>query len=161
MTAIAVVFCCPAASAAMPPPQAVHRRAIVTRASRSRARLISATNSRRFVAKPRTPHPITRKGYATSVRQQSCQRLCNAQRVQLFKLQTANVGGRGVLPSRSLGGPRGIFSFLGKRISPFDPCSAIGVASLRHKCRKTLCTCAKKQIFLKTETFSIFLRLKR
>ena len=41
------------------------------------------------------------------------------------------------------------------------PCSAIGVASLRHKCRKTLCTCAKKQIFLKTETFSIFLRLKR
>ena len=33
-----------------------------------------------------------------------------AQRVQLFKLQTANVGGRGALPSRSLGGPRGIFS---------------------------------------------------
>ena len=33
-----------------------------------------------------------------------------AQRLQFFKLQTANVGGRGVLPSRSLGGPRGIFS---------------------------------------------------
>ena len=40
---------------------------------------------------PCTPHPI-------------------AQRVQLFKLQTANVGGRGALSSRSLGGPRGIFS---------------------------------------------------
>ena len=33
-----------------------------------------------------------------------------AQRVQLFKLQTRNVGGRGVLPSRSLGGSRGPFS---------------------------------------------------
>nr|DAF95131.1 MAG TPA: hypothetical protein [Siphoviridae sp. ctjdk2] len=33
------------------------------------------------MAKPRTPHLITRKGYATSVRQQSCQRLCNAQRI--------------------------------------------------------------------------------
>ena len=43
------------------------------------------------MAKPCTPHLITRKGYATSVRQQSCQRLCNAQRVQLFKLQARNV----------------------------------------------------------------------
>ena len=33
-----------------------------------------------------------------------------AQRVQSFKLQTANVGGRGELPSRSLGGLRGPFS---------------------------------------------------
>ena len=33
-----------------------------------------------------------------------------AQRVQLFELQTANVGGRGELPSRSLGGLRGPFS---------------------------------------------------
>ena len=33
-----------------------------------------------------------------------------AQRVQLFKPQAGNVGGRGVLPSRSLGGPRGPFS---------------------------------------------------
>ena len=33
-----------------------------------------------------------------------------AQRVQLFKIETANVGGRGALPSRSLGGPRGPFS---------------------------------------------------
>ena len=33
-----------------------------------------------------------------------------AQRVQSFKLQSANVGGRGALPSRSLWGPRGPFS---------------------------------------------------
>ena len=33
-----------------------------------------------------------------------------AQRVQLFKPQAGNVGGRGVLPSRSLGGSRGPFS---------------------------------------------------
>ena len=33
-----------------------------------------------------------------------------AQRVQSFKLQTANVGGRGELPSRSLWGLRGPFS---------------------------------------------------
>ena len=30
------------------------------------------------MAKPCTPHLITRKGYATSVRQQSCQRLCKS-----------------------------------------------------------------------------------
>ena len=76
----------------------------------SKARLRVVTTCRRFMAKPCTPHPTTRKGYATSVRQQSCQRLCNAQRVQFFKLQTRNVGGRGALPSRSLGGPRGPFS---------------------------------------------------
>ena len=51
------------------------------------------------MAKPCTPHPI-------------------AQRVQLFKLQTANVGGRGTLPSRSLGGPRGIFSHV-REYPPF------------------------------------------
>ena len=50
------------------------------------------------MAKPCTPRPITRKGYATSVRQQSCQRLCNAQRVQLFELQTANGRGQGAGP---------------------------------------------------------------
>ena len=37
-------------------------------------------------------------------------RTYTAQRVQSFKLQTANVGGRGALPSRSLGGLRGPFS---------------------------------------------------
>ena len=35
-----------------------------------------------------------------------------AQRVQLFKLQTRNVGGRGGLPSRSLGGSKGGGSLL-------------------------------------------------
>ena len=55
------------------------------------------------MAKPCTPHLITRKGYATSVRQQSCQRLCNAQRVQLFKPQTGNVGGEGSSPRVLLG----------------------------------------------------------
>ena len=87
------VFCRPAASAAMPPPQAVRRRTTVTRAPRSRARLISATNSRRFVAKPRTPHPIP-------------------QAAQLFKCRSANVRGRGARPLvLSLGGLRGILSF--------------------------------------------------
>ena len=108
----------------MPPPQAVRRRTTVTRAPRSRARLISATNSRRFVAKPRTQHPITRKGYATSVRQQSCQRLCNPQAAQLFKCRSANVRGRGARPLvLSLGGLRGILSFEKESI-PLYPCSA-------------------------------------
>ena len=49
----------------------------------SKARLQDVTICRRFMAKPCTPHPI-------------------AQRVQLFELQTANVGGRGVLPSSFL-----------------------------------------------------------
>ena len=37
-------------------------------------------------------------------------RTLTAQRVQSFKPQTGNVGGRGALPSRSLGGSRGPFS---------------------------------------------------
>ena len=64
----------------------------------SKARLLSGRDSQGFMAKPCTPHPITRKGYATSVRQQSCQRLCNAQRVQFFKIKTANVRGQGARP---------------------------------------------------------------
>ena len=76
----------------------------------SKARLISVTTCRRFMAKPCTPHPTTRKGYATSVRQQSCQRLCNAQRVQFFELLSCNGGVKGQSPLRSLGGPRGPFS---------------------------------------------------
>ena len=99
------VFCRPAASEAMPPPQAVRRRTTVTRAPRSRARLISATNSRRFVAKPRTPHPIP-------------------QAAQLFKCRSANVRGRGARPLvLSLGGLRGILSFEKESI-PLYPCSA-------------------------------------
>ena len=70
----------------------------------SKARLLSGRDSQGFMAKPCTPHLITRKGYATSVRQQSCQRLCNAQRVQSFKLQTRNVrGSRGKAPCVLLG----------------------------------------------------------
>ena len=90
-------------------PQAVRRRTTVTRAPRSRARLISATNSRRFVAKPRTPHPIP-------------------QAAQLFKCRSANVRGRGGRPLvLSLGGSRGILSFEKESI-PLYPCSATGAA---------------------------------
>ena len=106
------VFCRPAASEAMPPPQAVRRRTTVTRAPRSRARLISATNSRRFVAKPRTPHPIP-------------------QAAQLFTCRSANVRGRGERPLvLSLGGLRGILSFEKESI-PLYPCSAKRCPPLR------------------------------
>ena len=80
-----------AASAAMPRPHAVRRQTSVTRASRSKARLLD--------------EPTRRDSWRSHVH---C--TYTAQRVQSFKLQTANVGGRGGLPSRSLGGPRGIFS---------------------------------------------------
>ena len=74
------------------------------------------------MAKPCTLHLITRKGYATSVRQQSCQRLCNAQRVQFFKPKTANVRGRGGRPLvLSLGGCKGGYSLSRKRVSPLNP----------------------------------------
>ena len=66
----------------------------------STARLQDVTICRRFMAKPCTPHPI-------------------AQRVQLFELQTANVGGRGETPLvLSLGGVRGIFSFREREYPP-------------------------------------------
>ena len=74
--------------------------------------------------------PRKRHSRLTTVRRGCCQittrrdswrshvhRTHTAQRVQLFKLQTANVGGRGALPSRSLGGSRGPFSHE-KRIPP-------------------------------------------
>ena len=88
----------------MPSPRAVCCPTTVTRASRSKARLRAVTIRRRLMAKPCTPHLITRKGYATSVRQQSCQRLCNQQAAQLFEPQTANVRGRGEGPSSFLSG---------------------------------------------------------
>ncbi len=91
----------------------------------SKARLQNAHDSQGFMAKPCTPHLITRKGYATSVRQQSCQRLCNAQRVQLFELQSGNVGGRGVLPSPFSGGSKGGILF-GKRIPPLPRAPTAG-----------------------------------
>ena len=57
----------------------------------SKARLLSDHDSQGFMAKPCTPHPI-------------------AQRVQLFKLQSANVGVKGQSPLRSLGGSKGSHS---------------------------------------------------
>ena len=77
--------------AALLRPHAVRRQTSVTRASRSKARLLD--------------EPTCRNSWRSHVH---C--TYTAQRVQSFKLQTANVGGRGGLPSRSLGGPRGIFS---------------------------------------------------
>ena len=76
----------------------------------SKARLRDVTTRRRSMAKPCTPHPI-------------------AQRVQFFKLQTRNVGGRGALPSRSLGGSRGPFSHV--REWPPWCCGAHAAFSLR------------------------------
>ena len=60
------------------------------------------------MAKPCTPHPI-------------------AQRVQLFKLQSANVGVKGQCPLRSLGGSKGGHS-LTRENGPLFSCSAIGAA---------------------------------
>ena len=66
----------------------------------SKARLISVTTCRRFMAKPCTPHLI-------------------AQRVQLFDLQTANVRGRGAEPLAFSWGSKGdILSR--ERISPLS-----------------------------------------
>ena len=71
----------------------------------SKARLQNGDETHGFMAKPCTPHLI-------------------AQRVQLFKLQTANVGGRGELPSPFSGGFKGGILF-GKRIPPLLPVSAL------------------------------------
>ena len=76
----------------------------------SKARLQDVTNCRRFMAKPCTPHLIP-------------------QAAQLFKIETANVGGRGELPSRSLGGSRGPFSHV--REWPPWCCGAHAAFSLR------------------------------
>ena len=62
-----------------------------------------------------------------------------AQRLQFFKLQTANVGGRGDLPSRSLGGSRGIFSHV-REYPPFP------VQRLRH-CFSPCALWAQKAVF--------------
>ena len=84
----------------------------------SKARLLSGRDSQGFMAKPCTPHLITRKGYATSVRQQSCQRLCNPQRVQSFKLQTRKCrGSRGTPLAFSWGSKGAILSR--ERMAPF------------------------------------------
>ena len=78
----------------------------------SKARLRVVTTRRRFVAKPRTPHPIPRAA-------------------QLFKCRSANVRGRGARPLvLSLGGLRGILSFEKESI-PLYPCSAKRCPPLR------------------------------
>ena len=113
----------------------------------SKARLQNAHDSQGLMAKPCTPHPITRKGYATSVRQQSCQRLCNAQRVQLFELQSGNVGGRGVLPLPFSGGSKGGILF-GKRIPPLPRVpTAVGqnTAPFGHPKREYSFRCMNKK----------------
>ena len=81
----------------------------------SKARLQDVTNRRRFMAKPCTPHLIP-------------------QAAQLFKIETANVGGRGGLPSRSLGGSRGPFSH-GREWPPWccRPHAAFSLRALRGK----------------------------
>ena len=60
------------------------------------------------------PHDSKARLQAVTTRRDSWRshvhRTHTAQRLQFFKLQTANVGGRGALPSRSLGGSRGPFS---------------------------------------------------
>ena len=90
-----------AASAAMPRPHAVRRRAPVARASRSKARLQDVTTRRRFMAKPCTPHLIP-------------------QAEQFFKIETTNVRRRGGRPLvLSLGGCKGGYSLSRKRVSPF------------------------------------------
>ena len=119
--------------------QAICRRANVTRASRSKARLRAVTICRRLMAKPCTPHLITRKGYATSVRQQSCQRLCNPQAAQLFEPQTANVRGRGGRPLvLSLGG-WGDTLFREREYPPFTHSRTVRESSS--------CTSAGKKLF--------------
>ena len=95
---------------------------------RSNLRLPRHSSMRRASAMPHSVgslSPGKRHSRLTTVRRGCCQvatrrdswrshvhRTHTAQRVQLFKLQTANVGGRGGAPLvLSLGGVRGIFSF--------------------------------------------------
>ena len=82
-------------------PHAVCRRATVTRASRSKARLRLVTNRR--------------DSWRSHVH-----RTYIAQRVQFFELQSGNVRGRGGRPLvLSLGGCKGEYSLSRKRVSPF------------------------------------------
>ena len=94
----------PAASAAMPPRTMSAAVPSSLAPHDSKARLISVT--------------IRRDSWRSHVH-----RTHTAQRVQFFKLQTRNVGGRGALSSRSLGGPRGDILSRG-RISPLPGSSA-------------------------------------
>ena len=84
----------------MPRPHAVRRQTSVTRASRSKARLLD--------------EPTRRDSWRSHVH---C--TYTAQRVQSFKLQTANVGGRGDSLAFSWGSKGGLLSR--ERRPPFDP----------------------------------------
>ena len=112
------VFLILTASAAVPPRTQSAAQLPSLAPHDSKARLLSGRDSQGFMAKPCTPHLITRKGYATSVRQQSCQRLCNAQRVQSFKLQTHNVRGQGARPLAFSWGSKGAI-LSRERMAPF------------------------------------------
>ena len=87
-------------------------------------------------------------------------RTLTAQRVQSFKLQSANVGGRGALPSRSLGGPRGPFSHV-REWPPY-------LRTLRHAGNKVqstalpkiFCLSAKKKERLFRGVLLIFAKVK-
>ena len=95
--------------AAMPRPHAVRRQTSVTRASRSKARLLD--------------EPTRRDSWRSHVH---C--TYTAQRVQSFKLQTANVGGRGGAPLAFSWGSKGdILSR--ERISPLFRSNATGAAT--------------------------------
>ncbi len=99
-------------------------------------RLLQISSMRRASAMPHSVGslpPGKRHSRLTTVRRGCCQvatrrdswrshvhRTYIAQRVQLFKLQTANVGGRGGLPSPFSGGFKGGILF-GKRIPPLVP----------------------------------------
>ena len=72
-------------------------------------------------SKARLQHVTIRRGSWRS----HVHRTHTAQRVQPFKQQTRNVGGRGALPSRSLGGSRGPFSHA-REWPPFPRPHAVG-----------------------------------
>ena len=94
----------------------------------SKARLQDVTTRRRFMAKPYTPHPIP-------------------QAEQLFKIEAANVGGRGVLPSPFSGGSKGGILF-GKRIPPLPRVpTAVGqnTAPFGHPKREYSFRCMNKK----------------
>ena len=82
----------------------------------SKARLQPVTNSRRFMAKPCTPHLIP-------------------QAEQIFKIETANVRGQGARPLAFSWGCKGAI-LSRERMAPFISCSTRGAAFLFPLCGK-------------------------
>ena len=98
----------------------------------SKARLISVTTCRRFMAKPCTPHPI-------------------AQRVQSFKLQTRNVRGQGAEPLAFSWGSKGAI-LSRERMAPLSVQRQRRCLSLPRRARETpspVGQIKKVQLFLK------------